>query len=298
MKLSFSKQLISEEFISLDDETLAMIPEGDHIKARENEKSFFAKKFSYKVYNRLYDGFYVRHAKASKKQPVIILNRGGTGVRGYVGAKYIYTSIIPSLIKSGFVVIGSQYMSLGAGGAMDEMGGTDYESIVALKSFIDEDVYIDQSCIGVYGVSRGAIATYRLMKDYDWVNAAVVISGLVDLLDTEYRPEMTDHYKKIFGGTKKECQNRSVLSWPQKLTKKTPILIMYGASDWRVNPLSGLKLSQGLLKYKVPHRFIMWEGDDHHLSSHIDEIQKIVIEWLVKYVQNEEKLPDMNVHGR
>ena len=150
----------------------------------------------------------------------------------------------------------------------------------------------------MYCASRGAIATFRLLAETDWAKAAVVISGTVDLFDDAFRPEMTEHYATMFGGSQEEREKRSVLYWPEKLPKSVPILLMYGTSDWRVDPRSALHFSEKLLDLKIPHRLVMFEGSDHMLSERWQESRAMGVAWLDRFVRNDEALPDMKKHGK
>lgn len=136
-----------------------------------------------------------------------------------------------------------------------------------------------------------------MLAETDWVKAAVVISGALDYGDDAFRPEMTAHYEKMFGGSKEEREKRSVVCWPEKPPKNVPILLMNGTSDWRVDPRSALRFSEKLLDLKIPHRLVMFEGDDHMLTGHWQESRAMAALWLERFVRNGESLPDMEVHG-
>lgn len=299
MQLSFSDQLLSVRDIVLDDAALALIPPKNHDQARANAEAIEAVDFEYIANGKKYNGFYARlkHLSKSEKHPIVMLNRGGSGLFGHIDAKHIFSGFATSIIKAGYIVIGSQCMGFAEDGAVDEMGGEDFHSVLALKKFIDADDRGDAKRIGLYCASRGATTTFRLLAETDWAKAAVVISGALDYFDDAFRPEMTAHYVKIFGGSKKEREKRSVLSWPEKLPKNVPILLMNGTSDWRVNPRSALRFSEKLLDLKVPHRLVMFEGDDHMLTGHWQESRTMAIAWLERFVRNGEALPDMEWHG-
>jgi dipeptidyl aminopeptidase/acylaminoacyl peptidase len=77
----------------------------------------------------------------------------------------------------------------------------------------------------------------------------------------------------------------------------TAILILHGTSDWRVNPLSSLKMAERLQELKRPYRLVMLEGSDHSLSEHINERNRLMEEWMNRFVRDKAPLPDMNLHG-
>lgn len=299
MQLSFTHKLLSVKDIVLDDAALALIPAKNYDKAHANADEIEAIDFEYVANGKKYNGFYARLKNLSKqeKHPVVILNRGGSGHFGVIHAKHIFSGFATSVIKAGYIVIGSQCMGFAEDGAQDEMGGEDFQSVLALKEFINADDIADAECIGLYCASRGATATFRLLAETDWAKAAVVISGALDYFDDASRPEMTAHYIKMFGGSKEEREKRSVVCWPERLPRIVPILLMYGTSDWRVNPRTVLHFSEKLLDLKIPHRLVMFEGNDHFLKESWQESRAMATAWLDRFVRNSNPLPDMEVHG-
>lgn len=300
MKLSFSNELLSVKEMVLSSEDFELIPSEHRARVRQNMEEIEAVDFEYLANGRRYNGFYARLRSLSEeeKHPVVILNRGGSGLFGYIDAKYIFSGSAVSIIKAGYVVIGSQCMGLAEDGAADEMGGEDFASILKLKEFIDNDEMADAGRIGLYGGSRGAIATFRLLAETDWARAAVVVSGLLDCCDDSFRPKMAEHYAKMFGGSREEREKRSVLCWPEKLPKNVPVLLLYGTSDWRVDPRSALRLSEKFLDLKIPHRLVLFEGNDHFLTESLQERRMEVIDWLDRFVRNDGALPNMEPHGK
>lgn len=299
MYLSFSDKLFSVKDFVLDNEALKLIPPEHHDTAQANAEAIEAVNFEYLVRGKKYNGFYARlkNLSTDERHPVIILNRGGSGLFGKIEARHIFSGFATMAIQSGYIVIGSQCMGFSEGGAKDEMGGEDFQSVLELKKFIDADDMADMERIGIYGSSRGAIATFKLLAETDWAKAAVVTSGLLTLLDGTFRPEMKDHYKELFGGSEEERKKRSVLSWLEKLPKQAPILLMNGTSDWRVDPRNALHLSEKFLDLKIPHRLVLFEGDDHRLTKHLPESRSLAISWLDRFVKNGEPVPDMESHG-
>ena len=298
MHISFRDKLISVKPFVLDDATVETMEPQYLERAQRNAEAIEAIDFEYVVNGRKYNGFYARLKSLDKnvKHPVVILNRGGTALFGRIDAKQIFLGFATSSINAGYIVIGSQCMGFAEDGAPDEFCGTDFESVLALKDLIDADDMADASRIGVYGGSRGAIATFRLLAEVNWIKAAVVISGALDLFDDDFR-DMTENYVKTFGGSKEEREKRSVLCWPEKLPKNVPILLMYGTSDWRVNPRTSLRLSEKFLDLKIPHRLVMFEGSDHFLSENMQESKPMGSAWLDRFVRNDGALPDMEPHG-
>ena len=93
-------------------------------------------------------------------------------------------------------------------------------------------------------------------------------------------------------------QRRSPVRWADSLHKETPILILHGTSDWRVQPAEAFDMAQALYEARHPMRLVLFEGGDHGLSEYRAEVLRAVVEWLDRYVRDEASLPNMEPHGR
>jgi dipeptidyl aminopeptidase/acylaminoacyl peptidase len=100
--------------------------------------------------------------------------------------------------------------------------------------------------------------------------------------------------------TEKDAQlaARSAIRWPEKLHKSTPILLLQGSADWRVDPRQTLAMAGALLDAKHPFRLIVFEGGDHGLSEYRDEVAGAQREWLARYVRDRKPWPSLEPHGR
>lgn len=295
---TFKDQTEAIKMVYLEDDLLDRMNQDDRDVAINNANHVEAFVFSYIVRDKKYNGFYVRPKNTLEKNPVIIFNRGGSSDFGTVKRGSLFFGVIPQLVREGYIVIGSQCMGFGDDGAPDEMGGEDFYSVLALKGLIDADDKADATRIGARGASRGGMTTYRLLAEVKWIKGAVVISGIADMPnDAMVRPKMIDRYQEMFGGSEDGMKKRSVLYWTDRLTKESPILIMHGTADWRVDPKSSLRVSEKCIDLDIPHRLIMFEGNDHYLSESLEEARTFEISWLNRFVKNSEPLPELKKHG-
>jgi dipeptidyl aminopeptidase/acylaminoacyl peptidase len=86
--------------------------------------------------------------------------------------------------------------------------------------------------------------------------------------------------------------------WADALPETTPILILHGTADWRVDPTQALDMAGAQLKAKRPYRLVMFEGGDHGLNEHDDEVNRLVDDWLDHYVRDGKSWPSLEPHGR
>ncbi|MDZ7626697.1 MAG: prolyl oligopeptidase family serine peptidase [Ignavibacteriaceae bacterium] len=102
-------------------------------------------------------------------------------------------------------------------------------------------------------------------------------------------PFMRRLYEATLGKYKEKefyerCESRSIVKFPEKLPKDTPILIIHGTNDERVLPHDSIDLSYKLLELKIPFRLVMLEGGDHFLKKHRKEVDEMRRKWYEKYL--------------
>jgi len=230
--------------------------------------------------------------------PVVIYNRGGNQLFNSLTSERVTKRLTP-IAQAGYVVIASQYRGGEGSEGSDEFGGKDVDDVLALYELLKSHPGADLKRIGMFGESRGGMMTYLALQRVDWIRAAISIGGFSNLARAaELRPEMLDVFKECFGGATDAMMERSAVHHAQRFSKSAPLLLMHGASDWRVSPLDTLDLSAALIKERVPHRTIVFEGADHMLSEHRTEVQQNILIWLQRYVKELQPWPNPEPHGR
>ena len=86
------------------------------------------------------------------------------------------------------------------------------------------------------------------------------------------------------GEFKQKCESRSIVNYPEKLSRTTPMLILHGTADNRVLPHDSLDLSYHLINYKIPFRLVMLEDGDHFMRKHRKEVDELRKNWYEKYL--------------
>ena len=241
---------------------------------------------------------YIVEPKKGEKLPCIVYNRGGSNDFGSIkiGRLFLGLSIFA---RAGYITIFSQYSGNAGGEGKDEMGGSDIEDVLTLYTILKKYPQADVSRIGMYGASRGGTMTYLSLARVNWIKAAVIVAGPTNLVDRKgFRPEMEDHYTKMFGDSIEERKKRSSIYWVDKFPKNVPIFLMHGSADWRVNPLDSIHMAEELYKHKIPYRFTMFEGADHGLTECNLESNRMMLEWFERFVKNTNSLPDLTPHGK
>jgi dipeptidyl aminopeptidase/acylaminoacyl peptidase len=90
---------------------------------------------------------------------------------------------------------------------------------------------------------------------------------------------------------------RSAIYWPERINKKSPILLMHGSADWRVQAHDSIRMAEKLYEQKVPFRLVIFEGATHGLMEVRKEADALTYEWFNRFLKNKEKLPNLKQRG-
>jgi dipeptidyl aminopeptidase/acylaminoacyl peptidase len=252
----------------------------------------------YKSRDKEIYGFLIQPKKITGNIPAIIFNRGGSEEFGSIKSGQIFGQLA-TMASWGYVVLASQYTDNLDSYELDEFGGSDIDDVLNLRKIIKQLPYTDENRIGMIGGSRGGMMTYLSLSKVKWVRAAVSIAGLSDLFNNQkYRPEMKPHFKKMFGGKKEDLESRSAKYWADKFHKKSPLLLLHGTADWRVDVTDSLQLAERLYLYNLPYKLVVYPGADHVLSEYREESMIEIKNWLQKYVTDLSPMPNLKKHGK
>jgi len=245
---------------------------------------------------------YLAAPKADGPHPCVIYNRGGNREFGAIGAS-LAAEHLARIASWGFVVVASQYRGNGGGEGKEQFGGDDLNDVLNLVPLLGTLPGADPTRIGMMGWSRGGMMTYMALTRTRGISAAVIAAGPSDLThEKESRPEMEDVYKDLIPDYDKNGDRllalRSASHWPERLPRDVPILLLQGTADRRVDPLSTLEMARHLQELKRPYRLVMFEGDDHSMSEHQEEVWGLVRGWFDRFVRNRQPLPRLEPHGR
>lgn len=192
----------------------------------------------------------------------------------------------------GYVVVASQYRGNAGGEGREEFGGADINDVLNLIPLLQSLPRVDPRRIGMFGWSRGGMMTYMALTRTDGIAAAIVASGMSDAFDTvARRPELEDLvYSALVPGYQEDRHralvSRSPVRWPERLSRRTPILLLHGTADERVNASQALSMASALLDSGHTFRLVLFEGGDHDLSAHQGDVERLVRGWLDRYVRD------------
>jgi dipeptidyl aminopeptidase/acylaminoacyl peptidase len=173
--------------------------------------------------------------------------------------------------EHGYIVISSQYRGAKIGRVQmegkDEFGGRDVDDVMALLPIIDGIQEADASRIGMFGMSRGSIMTYRAVARSRRIKAVAITGGVSDLLtELPRRPGMERMLASYIPGfsTDREqvLKERSVIYWMDKLDPQLPILLQHGDADRNVAVENATMMAEKLREKGQPYKLVIYPGGD------------------------------------
>lgn len=246
-------KLIAQSPVTLDANALARLEKNDP-SLRERLKKVEVREITYISDGLKVKGFIV-FPKVDGKYPCIIYNRGGNRDFADITPEFA-ASRLSKIASWGYVVVASRYRGNGGGEGKEEFGGADVNDVLNLIPLLSALPKADASRIGMYGRSRGGMMTYLSLTRTDRIAAAIVDAGMADAFDNiARRPEMEKNvFAQLVPNYEKDRNSalkaRSAINWPEKLHKKTPILLLHGTADWRVHPTEALRMASALYESK------------------------------------------------
>ncbi|MEM9290153.1 MAG: prolyl oligopeptidase family serine peptidase [Acidobacteriota bacterium] len=234
-------------------------------------------------------GGYMAKPRGEGPFPTVIWNRGGN--REFASLDEQRAAFILGPIASwGYVVVASQYRGGTGSEGEDEFGGRDVQDVLSLIPLLDAMPEADTERLAMYGWSRGVLMTLRALTLTDRVDVAVLGAGTYDLLRTAGdRPRMESQvFSQLIPNyaTEREEQlrARSAVYWADELPQSTPLLMLHGTADERVNAKEALTMAEALLETGHPFRLALYEGGDHGLREHRDEVDPLIRQWLEEHL--------------
>jgi dipeptidyl aminopeptidase/acylaminoacyl peptidase len=223
---------------------------------------------------------------AGRKLPVIILNRGGNRETGKLHG---WSNFPLRYAHSGFVVIGSQYRGNDGGEGAEQFGGDDVNDILNLRNVIAELGYADPDNVFMVGWSRGGMMTYAALRRGMKVNAAAIGGPLLNLVEeVRRRPALEKHVlaqvvPSFMENREIALRDRSPIFWAEEI--ETPMLLLHGGADWRVDPVNTLELARKLQTAGREYELVVFAGDDHGITRNQARQLDTTVEWFRRHMK-------------
>lgn len=232
---------------------------------------------------------YLAYPADKGKYPCIIWNRGGFGESGVIDI-FNARGIYGQMASWGYCVFASHYRGNSGSEGTDEFGGGDVNDVINIIPAAEEVESANTKIWGIEGWSRGGMMTYLSLTRTDIFKAAIISGGIANLRcsaeESRYLQNIveTDPGRNDYDYMRK-CEARSVINFPERISRNTALLLIHGTSDEKVPPHDSIDLAQKLLAYDYTFRLILLEKGDHFLKNHRREVDDIRRKWFDKYLK-------------
>ncbi|MDB5074703.1 MAG: peptidase prolyl oligopeptidase active site domain protein [Chloroflexi bacterium] len=192
------------------------------------------------------------------------------------------------------VLLPNPHGSAGRGAAfadstLDDYGGKELtDDLFGVDQVIAMGV-ADPDRLGVGGWSHGGYLAAWAISQTDRFKAAVMGAGMSNLISDQGQndiPRCNDQYfsKRTYEDPDLFMQ-RSPITYVQNI--KTPVLILHGGADERVNPMQGREFYIALRLLGLPCMLVTYPREGHHIEErkHQTDLLRRVLDWYDRYLK-------------
>ena len=231
----------------------------------------------------------------TKKYPLLLMMHGGPESSWVNQFHYRWNAQL--FAAAGYVVIAPNFHGSSGFGLTfqdsikGQWGGAPYEDQMKAVDVALTWPYIDSTRIAAAGASYGGYMANWVAGHTDRFRVIVSHDGLYDLATMLYSTDFVGGLQQEFHGT--PWQNPQVLidQAPVTFAKnfKTPMLIIHGLRDYRVDPSQGMAMFQVLQAMHVPSKLLLFEDENHWVLKPANNIKwyREVLDWLDRWVKPE-----------
>jgi dipeptidyl aminopeptidase/acylaminoacyl peptidase len=232
---------------------------------------------------------------AGKKYPLLLLMHGGP--ENAWDNQFHYRWNAQLFAAAGYVVVMPNFHGSSGFGLKyqdsikGQWGGAPYEDQMKAVDVALTWPYVDGSRLAAAGASYGGYMANWMEGHTDRFRAIVSHDGLYDLMTMLYSSDFVGGLKPEFGGTPWDNPQALADQAPVTYAKnfKTPMLIIHGEHDYRVDPSQGLAMFQVLQAMYVPSKLLFFEEENHWVLKPGDNVlwYHQVLSWLDEWVKPE-----------
>ncbi|MEP2102295.1 MAG: prolyl oligopeptidase family serine peptidase [Parasphingorhabdus sp.] len=264
-----------------------LVPQQDYERYASNQ-TVQAERIEYLSDGLRIKSILVRPAKVIKPLPIILFAHGGVAQWG----KITFFEILEfhRLAEQGYIVVASTFRGEGGSEGWPNLGVGDRADLMNLIKMAQGLPEADEEKIGLWGFSRGAGLGYRVLAVTDIIDAAFFIGARTDHLNSKRRAEFDEFvYPDVVDAyaADKDAALRplSPLFWPEKLSTKTPIYLLHGTADQRVEAWNSIAMARKLDALNRPYELLLINGGSHYLIEHQQRVRQEMDRWFAKHLK-------------
>lgn len=229
----------------------------------------------------------------SRKYPLVLLMHGGP--EGSWNNEFHYRWNAQLFAAAGYVIIEPNFHgSTGFGlkfmdAIKGQWGGAPYEDQMKAVDVALTWPYVDTTRIAAAGASYGGYMANWVEGHTDRFRTIVSHDGLFDLLGAVYASDYVGGTLQELGGTPWRNPQALIAQAPVTYARnfRTPMLIIHGGNDYRVDSSQGLAMFQVLQAEHVPSKLLYFETENHWVLKPADSVlwYHAVLGWIDQWVK-------------
>ena len=227
------------------------------------------------------------------KYPLLLLMDGGP--EGAWSNVFHYRWNAQLFAAAGYVVIEPNFHGSSGFGLkfMDaikgQWGGAPYEDQMKAVDLALTWPYVDATRLAAAGASYGGYTANWVEGHTDRFRTIVSHDGLFDLMAAIYSSDFVGGTLQEFKGTPWQNPQALIEQAPVTYARnfRTPMLIIHGGNDYRVDPSQGLAMFQVLQARHVPSELLYFEAENHWVLKPADSVlwYHTVLGWIDRWVK-------------
>ena len=232
----------------------------------------------------------VRPSKVTKPLPIILFAHGGVAKWG----KITFFEILEfhRLAEQGYIVVASTFRGEGGSEGKPNLGAGDRADLLNMMKMVQELPEADAEKVGLWGFSRGGGLGYRVLAATDAIDAAFFVGARADHLNSKRRAEFDefvypDVVESYAADKDAALTSLSPLFWPEKLSTKTPVYLLHGTADQRVEAWNSIAMARKLDALNRPYELLLINGGSHTLIEHQFRVRQEMDRWFAKHLKPE-----------
>jgi dipeptidyl aminopeptidase/acylaminoacyl peptidase len=229
----------------------------------------------------------------NRKYPLLLLMHGGP--ESAWDDQFHYRWNAQLFAAAGYVIIQPNFHgSMGFGikfmdAIKGQWGGAPYEDQMKAVDTALTWPYVDATRLAAAGASYGGYMANWVEGHTDRFRAIVSHDGLYDLLSAVYSADFVGGTLQEFKGAPWENPQALIAQAPVTYARnfRTPMLVIHGGNDYRVDPSQGLAMFQALQAMHVPSKLLYFEAENHWVLKPADSVlwYHTVLGWIDQWVK-------------
>ena len=225
---------------------------------------------------------------ANKKYPLVLLMHGGPESAWLNQFHYRWNAQL--FAARGYVVIAPNFHGSVSFGLkfMDAIkgnwGGAPYEDQMKAVDEAAKWPYVDATRLAAAGASYGGYMANWVAGQTDRFRTIVNHDGLFDLMGAWFSADLPGGIDKELKGTPWENPQPLIEHSPLTFVKnwKTPMLVIHGEKDYRVDLSQGIVTFQLLQAMKIPSKLVLFPDENHWVLKPANSIlwYNTVLDWI------------------